>query len=112
MKKIDRILTVALMIGVWALVVLQVVSVARTRAEETSASGQDRQAETAQFEGQALNATEIVGLSALIENALRDSQIRPSSISGLDQHIKSVVRGCRVNGGVTGGRISYASISC
>lgn len=112
MMRTDRFLTLALASGAWALAVLQVNSNSEAYAQEIPATEHIVEENGTQTERSVINATDIVGLNALIEKVLRESQIRPQSISGLDQYIKSVVRGCRVSGGVTGDRISYASISC
>ena len=112
MNQMDRFLTGALVAGIWTLVALQVVSNSQSYAEETSVIEQLHEDKNSQFGGSVFNATEIVGLTALIEKVVRDSQFKPHSISGLDQHIKSIVRGCRVSGGVSGSRISHANISC
>ena len=112
MNQIDRFLTGALVAGIWTLVVLQVISNSQASAQETSAIEQFHEDKNSQLEDSVINATEIVGLTALIEKVVRDSQFKPHSISGLDQHIKFIVRGCRVSGGVSGSRISHANISC
>ena len=112
MRQFDRILIGALAAGIWTLVALQVFSNSQTHAQEPSSIEQLGEDKGTQIERGDVNATAIVGLKALVEKVVRDSQIRPQSISGLDQYVKSVVRGCRVSGGVTGDRISYANISC
>ena len=112
MNQMDRILTGALVAGIWTLVALQVISNSQTSAQETSVIEQLHEDKNSQLEDSVINATDIVGLKALIEKVVRDSQFKPHSISGLDQHIKSVVRGCKISGGVTGNRISHANISC
>ena len=112
MNYIDRILVAALATGLWTLVALQIVSNTAAFAQtELRQAGAATDGSTPQ-QSSILNATEIVGLDAQIAKALREQQIRPQAISGLDQHIKSIVRNCRVNGGTSGGRITYASISC
>jgi len=110
MKKVDRILIGALAVGVWILVALQMTSIEKTYAQETQVIEPENG--TAQEQITAIHASDVVGLSALIEKAIRDRQSRPQSIPGLDQYIKSIVRGCRISGSVRGERITSASISC
>ena len=112
MNQMNGFLTGALVAGIWTLVALQLISNSQTYAQETSGIEQRHEDQNGQFEDSVINATEIIGLTALIEKVVRDSQFKPHSISGLDQHIKSIVRGCRVSGGVSGSRISHANISC
>jgi len=112
MTHLDRILIGTLAAGVWTLIALQGFSGNQTFAQDEPLIEQSEGDETTLMRRDLVNATEIVGLNALIEKVIRDAPLRPQSISGLDQYVKSVVRGCRVSGGVTGDRISYASISC
>jgi hypothetical protein len=112
MKLIDRLLITSLVAGVWALVCLQLLSNEPAHAQDQASPEKVQNDHDRNADRTPINATEIVGLTALIEKTLRQQQVRATSIGGLDQHIRSVVRGCRVNGGTTGGRISNASISC
>ena len=112
MNQLDRLLIGTLATGIWALVALQVNLINSTNAQETAIVEQQQEDEYTRFDSGVVNATEVVGLRALIEKVIRESQLKPYSISGLDQHIKSIMRGCKVSGGVTGDRISYANISC
>ena len=112
MKTIDRLLVATLTAGIWALIALQVASHPTTYAQETTEAQPLQEPAVAPRGRDSVNATEIVGLRAQIEQVVRQHQFRPQSISGLDQFVRSVVRNCRVNGGTTGGRISNASISC
>ena len=105
MRHLDRFFIGALVAGVWSLVALQMTSI--THAQESSAVEQDAQKEIT-----VIHATDIVGLSALIQQYVRDHQFRPQSISGLDQYVKSIVRNCRISGSVSGGRLSSTNISC
>jgi hypothetical protein len=108
MQQVDRILIGAFALGVWALVAMQSISVGN--AQESPAI--ERETIDVQMDSQTIHASEIVGLSALIESTIRDRPARHQSIPGLDQHIKSVVRGCRVTGSVRDDRITSAVISC
>ena len=112
MTQIDRFLSAALVAGIWTVIALQLIAINQTSAQETPAIEQLQSGDETQIEDGVMNATEIVGLKALVEKVVRDSQLRPQSISGLDQYIRTVVRGCKVSGGITGDRISYATISC
>ncbi len=105
MRQIDRFLIGALVVGVWSLVVLQMTST--TYAQELSAGEQGTQNENT-----VIHATDVVGLSAMIHQAVRDHQFRPQSMPGLDQYVKSIVRNCRISGAVTGDRITSTNISC
>ena len=102
MRKSERVLVGALAIGVWSLVALEMTSL--SHAQETPV-----EAPTAK---PSVHATDIVGLSAFVQQAVRDHQYRPQSMPGLDQYIRSVVRNCRINGSVSGNRLSGTSISC
>ncbi len=112
MKQIERFLIGALTAGVWTLVALQVTSNGQTYAQETSDIEQVAEDSDIQSETRVIHASEIVGLSALIEKTVRDRQFRPQSMPGLEQYVKSVVRRCRVSGAVTGDRITSVNISC
>ena len=105
MKRFDRILIAALVAGVWSLVALQMVSV--THAQEDSAIGQEPQGKIT-----VIHARDIVGLSALVQQSVRDHQFRPQSMPGLDQYVKSIVRNCRIRGSVSGDRLTSTNISC
>ena len=112
MTQIDRFLSAALVAGIWTVIALQLIANNQTSAQETPAIEQHHSGYETQIEDGVMNASEIVGLKALVEKVVRESQLRPQSISGLDQYIRTVVRGCKVSGGITGDRISYATISC
>ena len=105
MNKYERMLVGALAAGVWTLA-LQV-AVSSSHAQDVEAAAP---AETASV--QTIHATDIVGLSAFVQQTVRDIQFRPQTMPGLDQHIRSVIRNCRVNGYVTGDRLSGTSLSC
>jgi hypothetical protein len=105
MRHIDRFLIGVLAVGVWSLVALQMTSTGY--AQETTAVEQDPQHEIS-----VIHATDIVGLSAMIQQSVRNHQYRPQSMPGLDQYIRSVVRNCRISGSVSGDRLSSTSISC
>ena len=105
MRQIDRFLIGALVVGVWSLVVLQMTST--TYAQELSAGEQGTQNENT-----VIHATDVVGLSAMIQQAVPDHQFRPQSMPGLDQYVKSIVRNCGISGAVTGDRITSTNISC
>jgi len=105
MRQIDRFLIGALVVGIWSLVALQMTST--TYAQEESAGEQGTQNKIS-----AIHATDIVGLSAIIQQSIRDHQFRPQSMPGLDQYVKSIVRNCRISGAVTGDRITSTNISC
>ena len=110
MRRIDRYLIAALVTGIWTLVALQVTSIGQTNAQENPNVEQERK--DTQKEITVIHATDIVGLSAMIEKSFRDHQFRPQSIPGLDQYVKSIVRNCRISGAVTGDRITSTNISC
>ncbi len=110
MKKVDRFLIGALATGVWTMVVLQMTSFEKTYAQETQVIEKDNGKTQEQITD--IHVNDIVGLSAFIERTIRDRQSRPQSIPGLDQYIKSIVRGCRISGSVRGERITSANISC
>ena len=105
MTRIERVLLGALVAGVWSLVALQVTSTSYAQ-ESTSVDPGTSPTPTV------IHATDIVGLSAFVQQAVRDHQYRPQTMPGLDQYIRSVVRNCRINGSVSGNRLSGASISC
>jgi len=108
MWQIDRFLIGALALGVWTLVMLQATSVGN--AQEPPVIEQETR--DVRADTQTIHASEIVGLSALVENTIKDRQARPQSMPGLDQNIKSIVRGCRITGSVRDDRITSANISC
>lgn len=112
MKNIDRFSIGILAAGVWTLVALQLVSVNQSSAQETPIVEQVEENRESQEEITLIHATDIVGLSALLQQAVRDHQPRPQSMPGLEQYVKSIVRNCRINGSVSGGRLSATSISC
>jgi hypothetical protein len=105
MRQLDRFLIGALVAGIWSLVALQMNSV--SYAQETSTVKKDTQTEIT-----VIHATDIVGLSAMVQQSVRDHQFRPQSMPGLDQYVKSIVRNCRISGSVTGDRITSTNISC
>lgn len=105
MRQLDRLLIAALAAGIWSLVALQITSV--SHAQEASAVEKGTQADIA-----VIHATDIVGLSAMVQQSVRDHQFRPQSMPGLDQYVKSIVRNCRISGSVTGDRITSTNISC
>ncbi len=105
MRQIERFLIGALAAGLWTLVALQVTL--NSYAQDTSVIEQDTQTEIT-----VIHATDIVGLSAMIQQSVRDHQFRPQSMPGLDQYVKSIVRNCRISGAVTGDRITSTNISC
>ncbi len=105
MGRIDRFLIGALAVGVWALVVLQMTSTGH--AQDTLVVEHDTQNEVT-----LIHATDIIGLSAMIQQSVRDHQFRPQSMPGLDQFIKSIVRNCRISGSISGDRLSSTNISC
>jgi len=105
MGRIDRFLIGTLVLGVWALVALQMTSI--SHAQEASAIEQETQNEV-----RVIHATNMVGLSAIIQQSVRNYQFRPQSMPGLEQYVKSIVRNCRISGAVTGDRITSTNISC
>ena len=105
MRNTDRLLVGFLATGVWTLVAM----LALPTSEAQDDTPVDAQSEPSI---QVIHATDIVGLSAFVQQSVRDHQFRPQSMPGLDQYIRSVVRNCRVNGSVSGGRLSATSISC
>lgn len=107
MQKIDRYLIASLTLGVWLLVVMQATSSKPTYAQAAQ--------ESMPHEAVApltIHATDIVGLSAFVQQTVRDQQARPQSMPGLDQYIKSIVRSCRISGSVSGNRLTSTNISC
>ena len=110
MKKLDRLLIAILAVGVWTLAASQVFSTEQTHAQETPVVEQDDG--NAKEQIAVIHAYDVVGLSAMIEKTIRDRQSKPQSMPGLDQYIKSIVMGCRINGSVRGDRITSANISC
>lgn len=105
MRQLDRFLIGALVAGIWSLVALQMNSV--SHAQEILTVKKDPQTEIT-----VIHATDIVGLSAMVQQSVRDHQFRPQSMPGLDQYVKSIVRNCRISGSVTGDRITSTNISC
>ena len=105
MDKLDRFLIGALAAGVWSLVVLQMTP--ESRAQENIAVEQ-----TVQDKVTVIHAKDIVGLSAMVQQSVRDHQFRPQSMPGLDQYVKSIVRNCRISGSVSGDRLTSTNISC
>lgn len=105
MKGIDRFLIGSLAAGVWVLAAIQLTS---TGHAQESVVDEQRSQETITV----VRATEIVGLSAMIQQTVRDYQFRPQSMPGLDQYVKSIVRNCRISGSVSAGRLSATNISC
>ena len=110
MKKVDRFLIGTLAVGVWTMVVLQMTSIENTYGQETQVIEKDNG--KAQEQTTVVHANDVVGLNAFVERTIRDRQSRPQSIPGLDQYIKSIVRGCRISGSVRDERITSADISC
>ena len=105
MNRIDRALVALLALGIWTLVALLAVpSIDAQEADQTE--------EIPPASIQVIHATDIVGLSAFVQQTVRDHQFRPQSMPGLDQYIRSVVRNCRINGSISGGRLTATSISC
>jgi hypothetical protein len=78
-----------------------------SNAQEKPAVEQESQNEVT-----VIHAKDIVGLSALVQQSVRDHQFRPQSMPGLDQYVKSIVRNCKINGSVIGGRLTSTNISC
>jgi len=105
MRCIDRFLIGALVAGVWALVAIQMTSV--SYAQEPAIDE-----EIAKNQVTEIYAKDIIGLSAMVQQSVRDHQFRPQSMPGLDQYVKSIVRNCRISGSVSGGRLSSTNISC
>ena len=105
MKQFDRFLIAALVAGVWSLVALQMVSV--THAQESSTAEQEPQDKIT-----VIYAKDIVGLSALVQQSVRDHQFRPQTMPGLDQYVKSIVRNCRISASVSGDRLTSTNIAC
>ena len=105
MTRLDRFLIGALAVGTWTFVALQLTQI--SHAQENSVAEQDTQNQIT-----VIHANDIVGLSAMIQQSVRDHQFRPQSMPGLDQYIKSIVRNCRISGSVTGTRLTSTNISC
>ena len=112
MKQIERFLIAALSAGIWTLVALQVISIGQTAAQESSVNEHVQENRDTQHDVTVIRASEIVGLSAFVQQSVRDHQFRPQSMPGLDQYIKSIVRNCRISGSVSDGRLSSTNISC
>jgi hypothetical protein len=105
MRQLDRFLIGALVAGIWSLLALQMTSISQAQEKSTVEKG-------TQTEITVIHATDIVGLSAMVQQSVRDHQFRPQSMPSLDQYIKSIVRNCRISGSVTGDRITSTNISC
>ena len=105
MTRIDRLLVGSLVVGVWASVAIQMSSIAH--AQESIANEQDAQRDVT-----VIHASDIVGLSAMIQQSVRDHQFRPQSMPGLELYVKSIIRNCRISGSVSGNRLSSTNISC
>ncbi len=105
MRCIDRFLIGALVAGVWALVAIQMTSV--SHAQESAIDEK-----IAKYQVTEVYAKDIIGLSAMVQQSVRDHQFRPQSMPGLEQYVKSIVRNCRISGSVSGGRLSSTNISC
>ena len=105
MKRTDRLLIAFLAIGVWSLLAVQLTSISHAQESETDEVEAGRDVTV-------IHASEIVGLSAMIQQSVRDHQFRPQSMPGLDLYVKSIVRNCRISGTVSGNRLSATSISC
>jgi len=105
MTRLERVLVGSLTAGIWSLVALQVTSTSQAQESANIEPAPNTQATT-------IHAGDIVGLSAYVQQAIREHQVRPQSMPGLDQYIRSVVRNCRINGSVSGNRLSGTSISC
>lgn len=105
MKHIDRLLIGSLGVAVWALVAIQMITM--SHAQESEIDDQ-----IAQYQVTEVYAKDIVGLSAFVQQTVRDHQPRPQSMPGLDQYVKSIIRNCRISGSVSGDRLSSTNISC
>jgi len=112
MDQIERFIIGALAAGVWSLVALQVTSISQTYAQETSVIDQVEGNSDTQKSISVIHARDIVGLNALIDKIVSDRRLRPETMPGLDQYVKSIVRRCRVSGTVTGDQITSTNISC
>ena len=80
MNQMNGFFTRALVAGIWTLVALQVTSIGQTNAQENPNVEQERK--DTQKEITVIHATDIVGLSAMIEKSFRDHQFRPQSMPG------------------------------
>jgi hypothetical protein len=105
MEKSDRFLIGALVAGIWSLAVLQMMP--ETRAQEHVTVEQETQDKITM-----IHARDIVGLSAMVQQSVRDHQFRPQSMPGLDQYVKSIIRNCSISGSVSGDRLTSTNISC
>ena len=112
MKHFEGFLIAALVAGVWTLIALHAYSISQAYAQQTPVVEQAQDDTSDDAEIRAVHASEIVGLSALIEKSIRDHRLRPQAMPGLEQYIKSVVRRCKITGSVRGDRISSANITC
>ena len=111
MKHFDRFLIAALATGIWTLVAMQATSIGDGYAAQSEAATDADEPPAVPQQLGTIQASDVIGLDALIERSIRDQQ-RPQSIRGLDQYVKSIVRRCRISGSVRGDRISSASITC
>jgi hypothetical protein len=105
MNSVERVLVGSLSVGVWALVVMHAITNLQAQEKPPAVPNAEPPIQT-------IHATDIIGLSAFVQQAVRDHQFRPQSMPGLDQHIRSVVRNCRVNGSISDGRLTATSLSC
>ncbi len=105
MRPFDRFLIGALVMGVWSLLALQVMS--SSHAQDNSPPEEEARREVT-----VIHATDIVGLSALVQQSVQNHQFGPESMPGLDQFVKSIVRNCRISGSVSGDRLTSTNISC
>ena len=107
MQKVDRYLIAALALGVWVLVAIQATSSIPANAQSAQEGTQNEMPAPT-----SIHAADIVGLSAFVQQTVRDHQPRPQSMPGLDQYVKSIVRSCRISGSVSGNRLTSTNISC
>ena len=110
MQRFDRVLMTALVAGVWLSAAIQATT-------STAAFAQTEQSRTQQENAPAvmpvtIHAKDIVGLSAFVQQTVRDHQPRAQSMPGLDQYVRSIVRNCRFSGSVRGDRLTSTNISC
>ena len=101
----DRAIVGVLVASIWTLIAIQ--STGNSHAQEPESNDTNMQPRVV-----TIHATDIVGLSAFVQQAVRDHQFRPQTMPGLDQYVRSVVRNCRISGSVSGGRLSATNISC
>ena len=110
MTTIDRILVTSLVAGVWMLVAIQLTAIRSSHAQQAEATEETVSQLPQNIVG--IHANDIVGLSAFVQQTVREQQFRPQSMPGLDQYVRSIVRNCRINGYVSGNRLSGTSITC